>query len=128
MTELRFAGGLPLWVVVSIALLLALLAWLLYRRELREGVMGWVLPTLRALAVLLIVLMLSGPELVHRSGSEQRGRVVLLIDRSASMGVTDPQLPEDERIKAAKALGVDIILFEEMPMLELAWLIVLDLD
>lgn len=128
MTELRFAGGLPLWVVVSIALLLALLAWLLYRRELREGVMGWVLPTLRALAVLLIVLMLSGPELVHRSGSEQRGRVVLLIDRSASMGVTDPQLPEDERIKAAKALGVDITAFEEMPRLERAGRIVLDLD
>jgi hypothetical protein len=128
MTELRFAGDLPLWVVISLALGLSLLAFLLYRRELRTGAMGWLLPTMRALAVLLIVLMLAGPELVHTTGEEQRGRVVLLVDRSASMGVSDPQLSESQRKKSAEALGVDEAEFEQMPRLERAERIVLDLD
>lgn len=128
MTELRFAGDLPPWLVVSIALLLSLAAWLLYRRELRQGVWGWVLPTLRAVAVLLIVLMLSGPELVHTTGEDNRGRVVLLIDRSASMEVADPQMPDRNRVALAEALGVDEVELEEMKRLERAERIVFDLD
>lgn len=128
MTELRFAGDWPLWAVVSLALVLSLAAFLLYRRELRQGVWGWVLPTMRAVAVLLIVLMLAGPELVHTTGQDNRGRIVLLIDRSASMSVSDPQMPEREREQSAKALGLDTLDYTEMPRLERAERIVFDLD
>ncbi|XAL98460.1 hypothetical protein OT109_12830 [Phycisphaeraceae bacterium D3-23] len=106
MTELRFAGSWPLWAVLALMLFAGLAAWLLYRRELKRGWMGWLLPTLRALAVMLVVLMLAGPELVHTTGEEHRGQVLVLVDASRSMGVTDEQMPLGEKLLAAHRLGL----------------------
>ncbi|MFI4859766.1 MAG: hypothetical protein ACIAXF_03685 [Phycisphaerales bacterium JB063] len=106
MNELRFAGAWPLWAVVALALVGGLLAWLLYRRELKRGWMGWLLPTLRALAVMLVLLMLAGPELVHTTGEDHRGQVLVLVDASRSMGVTDEQMPLGEKLLAARRLGL----------------------
>lgn len=128
MTTLRFAGELPLWLVMSLALGLGLAAWLLYRRELRAGVWGWLLPTLRALVVVLLVMMLAGPELVHTTGASQRGRITLLIDRSASMGLSDAQMDDDQRQRLAEALDVDADALLEMPRLERAQRMVFDLN
>jgi hypothetical protein len=127
-TELRFTGDLPLWLVVCIALVLSTVAFLLYRRELRAGMWGWLLPGIRSVAVFLIVMMLAGPELVHSTGREDRGRVVLLIDRSASMGVPDPQMPEADREKLIKALDLDPEAFDDLSRYQRASRIVLDLD
>ena len=128
MNELRFAGDLPVWLVVSGGLILALLAFVLYRRELRTGVWGWALPAMRAVVVFLIVMMLAGPELVHKTGQDNRGRVVLLIDASASMGVADPQMPDDERAVLAEAMGLEDSDLEEMARFERASRIIFDLD
>lgn len=128
MTELRFTADLPMWLILVATLALPTLAWLIYRRELRQGVWGIVLPGLRALAVLLIVLMLAGPELVHKTGEDRRGRVVLLVDRSASMGVSDPQIKDEAREKVLEALDIAEEDFDEMPRLERAEKIVFDLD
>lgn len=106
MNQLRFAGELPVWAAVALALGLALAAFLLYRRELRSGWAGWILPGLRALAVLLIVLILAGPELAHVTGEDHRGRVLVLVDASQSMGVTDPQMPLNEKLQLAGRLGL----------------------
>ncbi|MEO0476806.1 MAG: hypothetical protein AAF085_12690, partial [Planctomycetota bacterium] len=128
MTELRFTADFPMWLIVCAAIVLPTLAWLIYRRELRQGIWGIMLPGLRALAVLLIVLMLAGPELVHKTGEDRRGRVVLLVDRSASMGVSDPQLKDEERQKLLEALDIDEEDFDEMPRIKRAEKIVFDLD
>ncbi|MEM9414337.1 MAG: hypothetical protein AAGA29_02510 [Planctomycetota bacterium] len=106
MTELRFAGSWPLWSVLVLMLAAGLVAWVLYRRELKRGWLGWVLPTLRALAIMLVVLMLAGPELVHTTGEEHRGQVLVLVDASQSMGVTDEQMPLGEKLLAAHRLGL----------------------
>lgn len=106
MNELRFAGSWPVWAVIALALALGLAAFLLYRRELRRGWMGWLLPTLRSLAVVLVVLMLAGPEMVHTTGEEHRGQVLVLVDASRSMGVTDEQMPLGEKLLAAHRLGL----------------------
>lgn len=106
MTELRFAGSWPLWLVVVATLAAALGAWLLYRRELRQGLMGWLLPSMRALAVALVVMMLAGPELVHTTGESHRGQVLVLVDASRSMGVTDEQMPLGSKLLAAHRLGL----------------------
>lgn len=128
MTELRLTSDLPMWLVLCAAIVLPALAWLIYRRELRQGLWGVVLPGLRALAVLLIVLMLAGPELVHTTGEDRRGRVVLLIDRSASMSVSDPQLKDEEREKVLDALDIADEDFDATSRLERAEKIVFDLD
>ncbi len=106
MTELRFAGTWPLWLVISVTLLAALAAFVLYRRELRRGWMGWLLPTLRALAIALVVMMLAGPELVHTTGESHRGQLLVLVDGSMSMGVRDEQMPLGEKLLAARRLGL----------------------
>ena len=128
MTELRFTSDLPIWLVIVFALVLSAAAWLIYRREIRQGVWGIVLPGLRVLGVLLIVLMLAGPELVHKTGEDRRGRVVLLVDRSASMSVSDPQIKDEDREKLIEALDIEEEDFEEMPRLERAEKIIFDLD
>ena len=64
---LRFVGDWLWWIGLPLALVLAGVAFWLYRRELRERVdsLRWWLPTLRALAVFLIVMILTGPVLHH---------------------------------------------------------------
>lgn len=106
MTELRFNGELPLWLAIALALVGGLAAFLLYRRELRSGWAGWLLPTLRALAVVLILMMLAGPELAHVTGEDYRGRVLVLVDSSQSMGVADWQMPLNEKLVLADRLGL----------------------
>ncbi|TLD69057.1 hypothetical protein FEM03_19505 [Phragmitibacter flavus] len=90
-TFLRFNGDWPTATVISIALVVALLMFFYYRRELRfhTTTPRWVLPALRSLAVLLIILCLAGPVLRHEETFRQLGRVLILADASASMDFSD---------------------------------------
>ena len=94
MTDLRFIGDWRLWGGVVVSLALAVVAWLLYWRETRgrSGAVRWLLPMLRALAVLLLVLMLTGPVLHHRNIIGEVARILLFVDASASMGITDQEM------------------------------------
>ncbi len=67
MTSLRFIGDWSLYLGVPAALLLGAATWLLYRREsrLRKDIYAWLLPAIRTLAVIMLVLMLTGPVLHH---------------------------------------------------------------
>ena len=82
--------------MISVAPALALLMFFYYRRELRyhTGVARWVPALLRALAVFIIVLCLAGPILRHVTTFRQLGRVVVVVDGSASMSFTD-EVPGD---------------------------------
>ena len=109
MTQLRFAGPWPLGWVVVLTLVAAVAVWLLYRRELgRGGVRGWgrVLPVLRLLAVALVLLMFSGPELVHTAGESRRGRLLVWVDGSMSMGARDEQMLAGAKLLAAHQMGL----------------------
>jgi len=80
-TSLRWVGDWPWWIGVPAALILGAIAWLLYVRDV--GPMTWwlrvALPTLRALAVVMIVLMLSGPVLHHRKTIGELAKLWILI-------------------------------------------------
>ena len=105
---LRFAGDWSIWLVGPLALILAALAWWLYRREVRRGVsrgLAIVLPMLRAAAVLLIVLMLAGPVLHHRQVIGELGRVLVFIDGSRSMSIQDPHLSAGRKLLIAQQQG-----------------------
>ncbi len=90
-TTLRFNGDWALLPVIGAGLFLALLMFLLYRRELRNhpGRFTWLPALLRSLAVFIIVLALSGPVLRRVTTLRQLGRVVIALDASASMKLTD---------------------------------------
>jgi uncharacterized membrane protein len=92
MMSLRFVSQYPPAITLGVALLLSLVAWWLYRRELRKldlGSASWWLPTLRSLAIFLIVLTLAEPIVESRKREGQPGRVLFLLDASESMASLD---------------------------------------
>ncbi|MBK8093807.1 MAG: hypothetical protein IPK32_17985 [Verrucomicrobiaceae bacterium] len=90
-TTLRFTGGYPPLPVIAVALLLTVLMWWLYRRETRHSAaaLSWLPAALRSAAVFILVLALAGPVLRHVTTLRQLGRVVVAVDSSASMQLTD---------------------------------------
>lgn len=107
-TTLRWAGDWPWWMGLGVGLALAAVAWVLYRRDGREGspVLRYVLPTLRALAVLMIVLMLSGPVLHHRKVTGELAHLIVALDGSESMQLTDTAMDAGRKIAIAQRLGL----------------------
>lgn len=94
---------------VSVALVAAVTAWTLwvYRAQLQDLRPGWrwVLPALRTAAVVALGLAMLKPVIVRPRTVAESGPVVLLLDRSMSMGVTDQRIPA-ERVDLAEGLGL----------------------
>lgn len=107
MTELHFIGDWKLAKGLALGLALAVVAWLLYRRELRDrrGFLRWFLPTLRAFTVFVVVLTLTGPVLHHRQTLGELARIILLVDGSGSMDVADEQMELPRKMLCAQAMG-----------------------
>jgi hypothetical protein len=106
-TDLRFLGDAGLALSLALALVLAGLAWWLYRRELAftSPLMRQMLPALRAAAVFFVVLMLAGPVLHHRRVIGELARVLVFVDASRSMDVTDEFMELPRKVAAAKMHG-----------------------
>lgn len=105
-TSLHFAGQFPVWGVVAAAFgLAALMVWL-YLREVRTQT-GWLIRVpafLRGLAVFIVVLALSGPVIRKITVDRQLGRVILALDGSSSMRLTDEPVDGDSPIADRAAL------------------------
>ncbi len=114
MIQFRLLGPWSPALVLCCGLLLAGGAWWLYRRELRTLALGsaaWTLPLLRCLAILLIALTLAEPVLEYRKREGQPGRILILLDASQSMAITDTvpdsaslQVPVNRFERAAQSL------------------------
>ena len=124
-TSLHFAGQFPAWgVLVAAVLLSALMIWL-YLREVRmqAGRLIRVPAMLRGLAVFLVVLALSGPVIRKVTVDRQLGRVILALDGSSSMRLTDEPAEDDPSLATRTALTrwerVQELLFEKpQPLLD----------
>jgi len=97
MTRLQFGGILPLWLVLIAVLAGAIAIWVWYYRETKflQSPYAYILPTLRATAFAIIMLMLAGPSLHHEWISGELSRIALLVDGSSSMAMDD-QSPSGE--------------------------------
>jgi hypothetical protein len=104
-------GGLPPWLQYGllglVCVLPILLIVLLYRYELklipRTTAVG--LMSLRLLVALLILFLVClQPVLIHPTTTGQPGRVLVAVDRSESMDVTDPQRAPLDKLRLARAL------------------------
>lgn len=107
LTELRFIGDWKLAAGLALGVTLATVAWILYWRELRtrRDFLRWLLPALRALAVLTVTLTLTGPVLHHRQTLGELARIILLVDASGSMDVADEQMELARKLLCAQAMG-----------------------
>lgn len=87
--EFGFAHPLPGWAWAVILLGAIALAWWSYRRL--EGGRRWriALGAVRAALLMLLVVLIAGPRLVKANESDERDWVLVLVDRSASMGIKD---------------------------------------
>lgn len=105
LASLRFAGDLPAWLVLILALISVIAVVLLYSRETRviAPPYQYVLPALRATSVALVVFILAGPVWHRRQVIGTLGRVVFAVDTSRSMSLTDSQSDEstDNRLQRA---------------------------
>jgi len=106
-TSLRFVGDWPAWAGITAAVVLGAAAFLLYRRDVRApGALRWVLPTLRALAIAMIILMLSGPVLHHRKTIGQLSNLRLFVDGSRSMELTDSSMSLGRKVTILQRMGL----------------------
>ncbi|MFN9986288.1 MAG: VWA domain-containing protein, partial [Pirellula sp.] len=105
MTRLQFGGILPLWFVLIAVLVGSIAIWIWYFRETKflQSPVSYILPTLRAVAFAIIMLMLAGPSLHHEWVSGELARIALLVDGSSSMGMDDQIRPREAAPKAVVA-------------------------
>jgi hypothetical protein len=117
-TTLRFTGGYAPLPVIVLAFGLAALMWFLYRRELKfvSSRFAKVPAILRALAVFLLVIALAGPVLRHVTTLRQLGRVIIAVDSSASMQLTDGT--EDKSSKTRFHRAEDLLLKGASPLIK----------
>ncbi len=117
-TTLRFTGGYPPLPVVLLALGLSVLMWLLYRRELKfvSSRFAKVPALLRAGAVFLLVIALAGPVLRRVTTLRQLGRIVIAVDSSASMQLSDDV--GDSHAKTRFQRAADLLFQGNTPLLK----------
>ena len=94
--------------VELVAVLLGILTWAIYRRETRRqsGATRWLLPLLRAAIVTFIILLLLEPVIVKRGQALDRGRILVVLDRSRSQERRDPAMKVTRKVELARALGL----------------------
>ena len=106
-TRLHFSGDLSWWMALILAVIAGVAAWVLYRSDLKGRTTPglWILPLLRVGAVMLVVMMLSGPVVQRNTTVGNTARVLLYVDASASMKATDEQMELSRKLKIIRRLG-----------------------
>lgn len=107
--ELGFARPIPAWGWFIAFLLAGFIAWWSYRRLDGPLISRSGLAALRALALLLILFLISGPQLVRPNDRVEQDWVMIMLDRSASMGIADAsegivgtrRMTRDEQLRGA---------------------------
>ena len=105
---LIWTGEWELWQGVLVALAFSMLAWFLYRGELARGTtskLKFILPFLRTLAIFLIIITFAGPTLRTTWEDGERGRILVFLDSSESMSLTDKHMSAGRKLVLAQQYG-----------------------
>ena len=106
--DLIWTGEWELWQGVLVALVFSILAWFLYRGELARGTtsrLRFLLPTLRIIAIFLIIITFTGPTLRTTWEDGERGRILVFLDSSESMALTDKHMSAGRKLVLAQQHG-----------------------
>ncbi|MFT5131527.1 MAG: hypothetical protein ACI8W8_005165, partial [Rhodothermales bacterium] len=103
--KLLFTGHLSVSLLLTLLLLASGLTILVYRRHRLRAPWSWFLPMLRIAALGLITLALMQPVLGKVTTHTTRGRIPVVIDTTASMGIRDRRTP-GENLAIADSLGL----------------------
>ena len=107
MSQIRWhaLGMLPLVIALAVVLLVAV-SWL-YPAQVRQvpWPWRWVLPGLRAAGLLALTASLLQPVALRQRRADERAAVVVLVDRSRSMSVTDAGREPAQLVALADGLG-----------------------
>jgi len=100
-----FARPMPGWAWAMIAIVAAGLGWISYAKLEGSQLVRIVLASARALVLMLLVVILAGPELQRPNERIERDWLVMLADRSQSMTIGDAPggQPRETQLKAALA-------------------------
>lgn len=100
-----FARPMPAWAWAMIVLLAIGLGWLSYARLEGARAARILFASARALVLLLLVVMLAGPQLQRPNERIERDWLVMLADRSASMTIGDAPGGEPRQVQLIEALA-----------------------
>ena len=108
MSPLRFVGDFPPFLVLLAAILAAVgVVWIYSRESMTvQSPYNYLLPALRATAVLLTIFVLAGPVWHKRTVVGTLGRVVFAVDTSASMAAFDSGEAGSSPNRMNRAIGV----------------------
>lgn len=100
-------GGLPIAVLIGLLLAVIAVTVTIYRREQLDATRGrlWILTTLRALALTLLVGLVARPAIVAEAQGQRPRFNALMVDNSQSMKQIDRRLSAPELVRVAIALG-----------------------
>jgi hypothetical protein len=98
MTEFRFLSSFSPAVGILLTLVAAAIAWWLYWREVHDfpAPYRWLLPTLRAVAIALVIVMLLEPSLRFRYFEGTPTRLQVWVDATQSMSENDARLSDQQ--------------------------------
>lgn len=99
---LEFARPLPMWAWVFLAAAMLAAAIWSYARLSGPTWVRMSLACVRSLVLLLIAVMIAGPQLSKPQERVERDWIVLLLDRSASLGIADVDSPEGRITREAQ--------------------------
>lgn len=120
MTEFHFLSSLPVGVGLLLVLAAAGLGWFLYWREVHDfpAPYRWLLPTLRSLAIALIVLMLLEPTLRYRYFEGTPTRLQVWVDGTESMQELDSRDSEHATKPSRYERALELLTQGDSPLLE----------
>lgn len=91
--QFAFARPIPAWAWVVVVLLASGMGWWSYRRLPGPRAARLALASFRAMLLLSLVVLISGPQLVRPNERVERDWVLVLVDRSASLTIADAPAP-----------------------------------
>ncbi|MFZ4395323.1 MAG: hypothetical protein ACOYOU_06810 [Kiritimatiellia bacterium] len=114
---LRFAATWSAWWLLLALPLVVLVSVALYRIQSRVIAWGhaWGLTLLRVVIMAAVVFLAFRPSLIRRDTATFPGRLLVVLDDSASMGIHDPALPEADALRIARQ-ATDRLVGREAPI------------
>src|SRR5436190_22950621 len=93
-------------IAIGASILIVIAVLWMYWPQMRglRGTRRWLIPSLRGVALVLVAISIVRPVIVRPRTAAERGAIVVLIDRSRSMGIVDAARSPSDLVALADGL------------------------